>query len=68
MTMKCNYCNGTGKDIITKSYCYHCRGKGILENMNECKYCGGPCKGYACNSCLGMFEIMKNQDEGEETA
>ena len=62
MTIKCNYCGGTGKTIVTKAICYRCRGTGILENVNECKYCGDPCKGHACNNCLNTFEKEKEED------
>lgn len=65
MTVKCNYCGGTGKTVFTKAKCWHCRGTGILEDVNECKYCGGPCKGYACNSCLGTFEVIKEVEYEE---
>ena len=73
--IKCNYCKGTGdwrgeygkkmfdfKSSLNK--CLHCNGTGLEEKkMNECKYCGQPCTGYACNGCLGAFEIQKAQEE-----
>ena len=63
MTTKCNYCGGSGKTIITKAVCYHCRGTGILENVRSCKYCGEPCHGYACKPCLDTFENAKHEKE-----
>ena len=52
----CTVCNGTGKDI-----------KAIYQKKNKpknkCKYCGRPCNGYACISCLNTFESEKGVAE-----
>lgn len=73
---KCFYCEGTGKiqyryntEIHT---CTVCNGSGInfqaryrkrTQGKNSCKYCGRPCKGYACKSCLDTFEKESDNED-----
>ena len=66
---KCFYCDGKGKiKYLNESKactCTVCNGSGInylarykkrVQGKNKCKYCGRPCYGYACDSCLDSFE------------
>lgn len=69
---KCFYCDGKGKikylEDGKECTCSVCNGSGInflarykkrTQGKNKCKYCGQPCSGYACNSCLESFESEK---------
>ena len=72
---KCFYCRGKG--ILTgvkgnEYTCSVCHGSGINyvarykklhHGNNECKYCGQPCKGYACESCLDIFEKENDNED-----
>ena len=73
---QCFYCDGTGKihyrDNLKEYTCTACNGTGINylvrykkkhQGTNKCKYCGSPCKGYACNSCLDTFEKESDNEE-----
>ena len=51
----CSVCNGTGKDLKAIYQKKH-------QGKNKCKYCGRPCTGYACNSCLDSFEADNGSD------
>ena len=73
---KCFYCDGKGKihyrDNPETCICSVCNGSGKNwkaiyqkkhQGKNKCKYCGRNCTGYACESCLNMFESDKEEDE-----
>ena len=51
----CTVCNGSGVDFLV-------RYKKRTQGKNKCKYCGRPCSGYACNSCLDSFEKEKEDN------
>ena len=66
---QCFYCDGKGKIQYRNNTevhtCSVCNGTGInhlavykrhVQGNNKCKYCGRPCKGYACDSCLDTFD------------
>ncbi|MBO6105638.1 MAG: hypothetical protein J6O99_07050 [Methanobrevibacter sp.] len=69
---KCFYCDGKGtiqyRNNLENHTCTVCGGSGInfrarykkrIQGKNKCKYCGQPCIGYACKSCLESFESEK---------
>ena len=73
---KCFYCEGTGKiqyrDNPEVRVCSVCNGSGknykaIYQKRftykSKCKYCGRPCSGYACESCLNLFKNDKGSEE-----
>lgn len=53
---KCTVCYGSGRDSLAE---YKEKHKG----NNACKYCGEACYGYACKSCLDIFEKEKENEE-----
>ena len=54
--MKCSVCHGSGRNYTAE---YKEKHKG----NNACKYCGEACYGYACKSCLDIFEKEKENEE-----
>lgn len=75
----CRYCHGTGDyrglygvdkpDYRSeKNKCYHCDGTGDDKTVynNTCKYCLEPCNGYACESCLKVFEAEREEGDMDE--
>lgn len=69
ITEKCRICNGTGKYLHTGieviDRCHTCRGSGIVEGNNYCKYCGDVCYGYFCKSCAKDFKEEREMEVEE---